>query len=73
MCPCNKSEQSDDHILYECDLVKKEIIILIKQIQKTVQKICRLNRFRKTTDWMKPQYNRTKNNKKMQCKYVNYW
>ena len=35
MCPCNKSEQSVDHILYECDLIKKERIILIKQIQKT--------------------------------------
>ena len=35
MCPCNKNEQSDDHILYECDLVNKERIILIKHIQKT--------------------------------------
>ena len=35
MCPYNKSEQSVDHILYECDLVKKERIILIKDIQKT--------------------------------------
>ena len=35
MCPCNKSDQSVDHILYECDLVKEERSTLIKQIQKT--------------------------------------
>ena len=39
MCPCNKSEQSVYHILYECDLVKKERkkerIVLLKHIQKT--------------------------------------
>ena len=34
-CPCNKSEQSIDQLLYECDLVKQERNILIKQIQKT--------------------------------------
>ena len=35
MCPCNKSDQSVDHILYECGLVKEERSILMKQIQKT--------------------------------------
>ena len=68
MCPCNKSEQSVDHMLYECDLVKKErknytykantknreVAMDEKyiniQVPKTVQKICRLNRFRKTTE-----------------------